>query len=341
MANTPPTPRSAADTDRGAAAIQLDTFPTQQIHSGLHFPLVYRYIPSERDPSDSSEWLKNQRATLLEEANRHGAVLFRGFPIDQLEHFDAFVSTFERPCFTYADSLSNAVRVNHTPRVFSANEAPPTATINLHHELAQTPMYPRLLFFYCQQSPQSGGATSLCRSDILWERLSSECPDFAQACQDKGIKYSHTMPPHEDADSGLGRSWKSTFSVKTREEAEARMAALGYSGEWLPADCLRVTSPRLSAVRALGDGRTSFFNQLIAAYTGWRDSRNGPENAVVFGDGSPIDPQGAERAVLLGEELSFDLAWQPGDVALVDNFVTMHGRRTFKGQRSVLASFTT
>ena len=321
--------------------IQIETLPTQQVHAGSHFPLVYRYTPSETGSSDFIEWLKSRKESLLGEATRHGAVLFRGFPIANLEGFDAFVLAFDLPCFTYPDSLSNAVRINHTPRIFSANEAPPTVDINLHHELAQTPTYPRRLFFFCQQAAQSGGATSLCRSDILWERLSTECPDFAKACIDKGLKYSHTMPPHEDAKSGLGRSWKSTFSVKTRKEAELRMAALGYSGEWLADDCLRVTSPRLSAVRVLSDGRTSFFNQLIAAYSGWRDTRNGPGNAVVFGDGSPLDTQGAERAHLLGDELSFDLPWQPGDIVLIDNFVTLHGRRTFKGPRSVLASFTT
>ena len=34
--------------------------------------------------------------------------------------------------------------------------------------------------------------------------------------------------------------------------------------------------------------------------------------------------------------MTFDIAWQRGDVALVDNFVTMHGRRTFSGTRKVL-----
>jgi alpha-ketoglutarate-dependent taurine dioxygenase len=40
----------------------------------------------------------------------------------------------------------------------------------------------------------------------------------------------------------------------------------------------------------------------------------------------------------LGDKLSFDLPWQTGDVALVDNFLVMHGRRPFSGSRRVLAS---
>jgi alpha-ketoglutarate-dependent taurine dioxygenase len=39
-----------------------------------------------------------------------------------------------------------------------------------------------------------------------------------------------------------------------------------------------------------------------------------------------------------GEEITFDVPWQTGDIALVDNFLVMHGRRPFQGKRRVLAS---
>lgn len=42
--------------------------------------------------------------------------------------------------------------------------------------------------------------------------------------------------------------------------------------------------------------------------------------------------------IRLADQLTFDIPWQTGDVVLVDNFVTMHGRRPFEGQRRVLAS---
>ena len=45
-----------------------------------------------------------------------------------------------------------------------------------------------------------------------------------------------------------------------------------------------------------------------------------------------------QSAVALAEELTVDLQWQLGDVALVDNLRVMHGRRPFQGGRKVLAS---
>jgi hypothetical protein len=230
------------------------------------------------------------------------------------------------------------VRVNRTPRVFTANEAPPDVAIYLHHEMAQTPVYPSKLFFFCEQPAATGGATPLCRSDVLWERLSERRPDFARDCEQKGLRYSNVMPPADDPGSGMGRSWTSTLRAKSRAEAEERLAGLGYSWEWLPDGCLRATTPVLPAVRTLPDGRKSFFNQLIAAAQGWKDSRNDPSRAITFGDGSPLDRAAVAVAAALGEELAFDLPWRRGDVALVDNYVTLHGRRTFTGTRKVLAS---
>ena len=230
------------------------------------------------------------------------------------------------------------MRTNRTERVFTANEAPPTVNICLHHEMAQTPIYPSRLFFFCEKAAEQGGATPLCRSDVLFSRMQQHMPQFAQDCIDKGLLYSHVMPGEDDAASGMGRSWKSTWKAETKEQAEARMTELGYTWEWLDDGCLKVTTPKLQAVRELDNGRLSFFNQLIAAFHGWKDSRNDPSKSITFGDGSPLDPATMDKVIEMAEEITFDVPWQAGDVALVDNYVAMHGRRTFEGTRKVLAS---
>jgi len=310
----------------------------QQSHGGDPFPLVLEGHSPQASLGAVESWLDAHRDELCAQAARSGAVLFRGFPVKAAEDFDRFVGAFSLANFAYEDSLSNAVRVNRTPRVFTANEAPASVAIFLHHELAQTPSYPSKLFFFCEQPAETGGATPLCRSDVLWEQLATRCPKFAQDCLDKGLRYSNVMPSQNDATSGMGRSWQSTLRAQAAGEAEARLASLGYVWEWLADGSLRATTPVLPAVRDLSPGRRSFFNQLLAAFCGWKDSRNDPSRSISFGDGSPLDRDAVAVAVELSAELTFDIPWQQGDVALVDNFVTMHGRRTFSGTRKVLAS---
>ena len=316
--------------------MNLLTVPGQHEYGGSPFPLAIK--APEGFLSEGCEWARGVAGELSKAAFEHGAVLVRGLPMTSPEDFDAIVSAFNFPNFSYADSLSNAYRINFTARVFSANEAPSDITIFLHHEMAQTPIYPSKLFFFCQTAADEGGATPICRSDVLWKRLCEQRPDFAEACRARGLKYSNVMPAEADESSGMGRSWQSTFSVDTRKDAEARLAKLSYSWEWHPNGDLRATTPVLSAVRDLGDGRASFFNQLIAAFNGWKDTRNDPARAITFGDGTPLDSGDVAAASAIADEVTFDIPWKAGDLALVDNYVAMHGRRNFKGTRRVLAS---
>jgi hypothetical protein len=204
--------------------------------------------------------------------------------------------------------------------------------------MAQTPLYPRWIMFSCEVAADEGGATPMCRSDVLFERLSQECPEFAAACQQRGLSYTNVMPDADDAKSGMGRSWRSTLGVDSKEAAEARLGELNYTWQWLDDGCLKATTPPLPAVVEVADGRKVFFNQLIAAFRGWKDERNDPSKAIRHGDGTALDADAVRRAAELAEEIAFDLQWQEGDVAVVDNMITMHARRPFVGTRKVVAS---
>jgi len=312
----------------------------QEYEQGDVFPLFYLagQEVANGDLYQVCAWVETNREKLSAQLSAHGAILLRGFGINSDQDFDQLIRAFAWPNFTYADSLSNAVRRNRTERVFTANEAPADVSIFLHHEMAQTPVYPSRLLFYCEQAADSGGATPICRSDILLNRLRQQAPSFVATCLAKGVRYSQTMPLYDDVDSGQGRSWGSTLTAQTQSEAEAKLTKLGYSWVWQADQSLSVTTPVLSAICELADGRSVFFHQLIAAFRGWKDARNSGEKSISFGDSTAIQHADMAAAIELADELSFDIPWLTGDVVLVDNFLVMHGRRPFQGTRKVLAS---
>lgn len=287
---------------------------------------------------DLAAFLKANKAAVDTALDEAGALLFRGFDVPDPQAFDAAIEAYGEPGFTYEDSLSNAVRTNVTPRVFTANEAPPSTEIFLHHEMAQTPIYPSKLFFYCEIAEMTGGATPLCRSDWVMDRLIADAPDFVARLEAQGVRYTNVMPGADDAGSGQGRSWRSTLSVGSQDEAEKRLSDLGYSWEWREDGSLRVTTAALPAVRIVSEGRKTFFNQLIAAFRGWSDTRNSADKSITFGDGEAITAEHMAPAIKAAEELTALCEWQPGDVALVDNYTVMHGRQPYEGKRRVLAS---
>jgi hypothetical protein len=309
----------------------------QQCHTDGAFPLVL--VPSHE--VINFDEVAQQREALMALLAVHGAIVFRGCDISGDQRFDRFVTAFALENFPYDESLSNAVRRNRTPRIFTANEAPCDVEIFLHHEMAQTPLFPRYLFFCCEQAAEVGGATPLCRSDVLLQRLQASMPHFIKRCREKGACYSLVMPGVPDQASGQGRSWRDTLGVESREAAEARLASLDYQWQWLPEECLAVITPALPLIRQTSAGQEVFFNQLIAAFCGWQDQRNEQSRSVTYGDGTPIDEEDLKAATDIAYELTFDLNWQAGDVALIDNDRVMHGRRPFQGSRSVLASLCT
>lgn len=302
------------------------------------FPLVLMPNNDTEDLNQSIDWVFDNEKELISKLNYHGVLLFRGFPIKTDRDFDSFIGAFDLQNFTYTESLSNAIRRNRTERVFTANEAPASVPIFLHHEMAQTPVFPHKLFFFCEHAAQSGGATPLCRSDILLERLVIERPTFVKSCEEKGLRYSNVMPASNDESSGQGRSWQSTLTATTVKEAEDRLTSLNYQWHWLGDGSLKVTTPVLPAIKELDNGKRVFFNQLIAAHRGWEDARNQAEKSVCFGDGSDFNSKDMNSLIRISDQLTFDLNWQTGDVALVDNFLVMHGRKPYIGERRVLAS---
>ncbi|HIG28339.1 MAG TPA: SyrP protein [Verrucomicrobiales bacterium] len=318
--------------------VSVTSLPGRLKHGATVFPYSFHCNTADAKVDDARKWLSEDREELLKMATTHGAVLFRDFPAKDVEVFDTMIQAFSLPNFPYRKSLSNAVRVNQTERVFSANEAPSEVRILLHHEMAQTPMYPRWILFYCGTSAQTGGATPICRSDVLYERLVVECPDFIRDCETKGLQYTNIMPDENDPESGLGRSWRSTLGVEDRDGAENRLRDLNYSWQWLEDECLKVTTPQLPAVMEVSPGRKTFFNQLIAAFGGWKDSRNDPTKAIRHGDGTELHRDSVQLAIKIADELSFDVQWKDGDFALIDNTVAMHARRPFTGTRKVYAS---
>jgi len=153
-------------------------------------------------------------------------------------------------------------------------------------------------------------------------------------------KYIKVAPEEDDPSSALGRSWKSMYNVKTKEEAEKEMEKQNSTWEWLPNGDCRIISQTLPAVKVCTNGNYSFFNQMIAAYTGWIDKRNDPTKALMFGDDSPMDNDVMMKLAEYYDGNKCAYRWTPGKFVIIDNSVTAHSRQPFNGPRKVFAAIS-
>jgi alpha-ketoglutarate-dependent taurine dioxygenase len=319
---------------------------------------------------DVAKWIEEYRQQIDMALREHGAVLFRGFPLKGANDFDAFVRAFHGwEDLSYEKSMSFAVRKRCAGRICTTNEGKSGGLV-FHHEQAQTPLWPSKVFFCCQKAaaPGDGGETGLSPSDLVLTRLREKYPAFVEKCEKEGVKYTIYAGPEQDASKGAGRSWKSFFHVQSREECEKVMREGGWEWEWgagppgvkVSEQYLKCTTPRLDAVKtAPGTDKKCFFNQLIATtanalefskvgtngggFDPLKDvpTQDGINACVRFADGDQIDLDILLDAKRLCEENAYDIPWQDGDVALIDNYLVMHARRMWNGPagtRQLLAS---
>ena len=167
---------------------------------------------------------------VLTAASQYGAVMFSGFEIKSGEEWSAVLGKTgikEMPYIGGA-AVRNLIvgsedRMNDM-QIVTTNESPPSEPIPFHHELAQTPNPPSHINFYCLKNEAVGGSTPILRSDLVYDWLLENHPEFTKNAEEKGVKYVKVAPEEDDPSSALGRSWKSMYGVQTKEEAEKAAA---------------------------------------------------------------------------------------------------------------------
>ncbi|KAJ3309686.1 hypothetical protein HDU76_003544 [Blyttiomyces sp. JEL0837] len=293
-------------------------------------------VPTFTTADEAVAWAKENRDELRARLIKHGAILFRGFPLPGPEAFSDFTQALGVTPLPYVGGA--APRYSVYKDVHTTNESPPDQLIPFHHEMAQVPVYPKTVLFFCDGEPKEGGETPLCPSDVAFARLQEAAPEFAKNIEELGVIYTRVVPEKDDPSSPIGRGWTSTFQTTDREEAIKVAKNLNVNLEWLENGDVKTVSPVLQAVKEYpATGKKVWFNSVVAAYVGWQDSRNDRTKAVLFGDGTQINPADIDKMQEIMSEICAVVPWKKGDVVWVDNEQTLHARKSFVPPRRILA----
>jgi len=321
-------------------SLNITPITEQRIINDRAFPLVIGARAAEGDFSEAEllDWMQNNRDDLHQKLIEHGAVLLRGFPVGSAETFERVLDQTQYLNMPYIGGAAPRNKVTET-RIVTANEAPASEKIPFHHEMAQVPIPPGYIFFYCDIASVSGGSTSLLHSGEICREFFAIDPGFAARVEQEGVRYTRTMPDQTDTRSPIGRSWRETFNADSREAAEAAMQEAGMNWEWLPDASVRTTTQVLPAVKFDDEtGQKVFFNSVVAVYTGWDDARNEGKKAVTTGTGELMDAIALQTLIHKMDELAVNFRWQPGDVLMINNHTVLHARQPYTGDRRILAA---
>lgn len=323
-------------------SVIISKLEEQKQVNGLDFPLLVKPDNADTAQNESTflQWVETNKTELQGLLIKHGAVLFRGFPVSSSALFEQMLDHTDYKNMPYVGGAAPRTQVTES-RIVTANESPATETIPFHHEMAQVPTPPGYIFFYCDIASPVGGATSILHSGEICKKFFDLNPSFAKKVEEQGVRYIRVMPEETDTSSAIGRSWKETFNVKTREEAEERMTDAGMRWEWLEGGDLKTETSVLEAIRYDEETKQKvFFNSMVAVYSGWNDSRNEGKKAVATADGEPLDDATMNALIEEMSKSCVNFKWQAGDVLWINNHTTLHARQPFEGDRRILASIS-
>src|SRR5262245_3764820 len=288
-------------------------------------------------PDDAPRWAGEHRDALRAAVAAHGSLLIRGLGLRDAAGTEA---VFRRLASLMTEKEAFAPRHRHSRCLYSSTKWPANQPMCMHHELSYTLEFPGLMLLACIAAPTEGGATLVADSPTVLDALPREAVErFERAGWMLIRNYNHD----------IGASISEVFGTDDRTAIESYCRTNAIEFDWQAEGALRTRQRRSAVVRHPVTGERCWFNQIaflnertmdpeVREYLVDVHGEVGLPFNTRFGNGDPI---GADVVKLINEAYAASTLrepWQAGDLMLLDNVRTAHGREPFKGPRDVLVA---
>jgi len=281
-------------------------------------------------------WASVNKDLIESKLYKHGAVLFRGFDVNNSGQFAAFVAVASDHTMEYRERSSPRSQVGD--KVYTSTDYPPDQTIFPHNEHSYSLTFPLKLFFYCALPAPEGGDTPLADTRKVLQSISTETrARFAE----KKWMYVRNFG------DGFGLSWQTVYQTTDKSVVERYCLNSRIEFEWKDDNRLRTRQVREAMLKHPHTGGLTWFNHITFFHIstlepGLRDAikadfdeKDYPNNTY-YGDGSPIEPEVLDELREAYRQHLTAFTWQRGDIVLIDNMLTSHSRSSYKGERRIL-----
>jgi alpha-ketoglutarate-dependent taurine dioxygenase len=287
---------------------------------------------------DPASWAAGSAEALRALVAHHGCVLIRGLGLHDAASAGAVFRRLAADLMTEREAF--AARRAYPGGVYSASKWPAGQQMCMHHELSYALQFPRTMLFACLVAPAAGGATAVADGPAVLAALPAE---LVSRFEREG--WLLTRNYNED----IGASVADAFGTDDRGAVERYCLANATEFEWQPDGGLRTRQRRRAVVHHPVTGQRCWFNQIaflnertidpeIREYLVDVYGADGLPFTTCFGNGDPI---GADVVQVINETYEASTLrepWQAGDLLIVDNVRTAHGREPFEGPREVLVA---
>lgn len=287
---------------------------------------------------------------------KHGALLFRGFPVASAKDFSLTIESFGFGKFVnYIGGDSPRDKVEHG--VYTSTEAPPSFHIPLHQELSFIKHHPRHIYFYCETPPVARGETIIADSRRIYREFDD---NFIKKFDENGLTYISRYYYQSKIMEWANRfqrshkSWTEVFETHEKADVEQKCIANDFAWRWLDNDWLEIQQTRPAICQHPLTQETVWFNQAhlydfnprllgMKRYIGAKlfyFRKKTRLHEIQFSDGTVIPRNDLYYILDTLHKNTVYFPWQKGDVLVLDNILAMHGRAPFVGKRRILTALT-
>lgn len=299
------------------------------------------------NPAAAARWMADYRDEVESALLGFGAVVMRGFAVPDTDDFAALMAPF--PTYSMGYTAGTSERQVIKGHVMESTRTPDDIYILPHQEMSYLPESPRGLAFYCKVPSPIGGETVIADMRGLLEALPEE---LGQRFIEKGIRYVRNMRSREIDDwradpSYHHPSWQDRFDTEQYALVEAQLRERGADFRWEDDGSLTFWTELPGIIHHPVTGECLFFNQMVQqtkhrVMFGGKPVYDGPygetlvrPHFITFSDETSLTDNEYMAIYQELENRKVAFPWQSGDVMILENKFTAHGRHPYQGTRDV------
>lgn len=310
---------------------------TGYLSPGQSPPLV---IEPAVDGIDLATYAAGSLDSLAGYLYKHGAILFRNFNLRTAADLEKFIVSVSGNSLEYSDQTSPRHKVRGN--IYTSTDYPADQPIFLHNENSYSHAWPMKIFFFCVTPPQQGGETPIADVRKVFQHIDVK---IRNRFIEKGWMLARNFG------GGVGLEWQTVFQTSDKAAVEEYCSRGGIRYEWRKDDCLRTLQVRPAIRTHPRTGETVWFNHatffhVSTAEPATRDAlllnfeeEDLPYNTY-YGDGARIEPSVLEELREVYRQQAVSFAWEKGDLLMLDNMLTAHGRAPYVPPREVLVGMS-
>lgn len=341
--------------------VGLNYFPQDMFQCALvseeDSPLVVSPLADKK--MDLAEWAQSHQVQLAHAIKEYGAIVFSGFNLSTKEDFG---KAFTAITGMVPDRYPGEIRKELGSNIYKSAKVANGHAIPLHQEFsyADRKRMPKYISFFCIQPPKEGtGQTTVGNVATITKKIQNLMPDLWALMTTQTLTYTSRYLP---SNSWLTRwiRWlnpsfatiQQQFRTENPKQVEDKCEKDGLKWDWDGRWAI-VTRKAIPAILQ-ANSNTLFCNQmhlfklspkLCGGWINYIFARillfpisRFMQADVKFDNGRAISLKECNQLLTILEENQKGRDWKKGDLMILDNGTTMHGKKPHTGERKIIVA---